>query len=62
MSMHTDKITIQKSVKAYLSLVLHMNESTSSPHVYTITHTAHVTVSLKIGQRTPSIVVFFHYY
>lgn len=30
-SMHTDKITIQESVKAYLSLVLHINEETSSP-------------------------------
>lgn len=25
--MHTDKITIKKSVKAYLNLVLHINEA-----------------------------------
>lgn len=45
--MHTDKRSIQKSVKAYLSLVLHMNEHTGSPHVNTITQTARVTVAPK---------------
>lgn len=56
--MHTDKITIQKSAKANLSLILHMHEDTlSSPHFYTITQTARVTVAPKKEiQRTPSIV------
>lgn len=32
--MHTDKTAIQKSIKAYLKLVLHMNEA-QVVHVFT---------------------------
>lgn len=45
--MHTDKRTIQKSVKAYLSLVLHMKEHTQVVHMLTQSLKQHVTVAPK---------------
>lgn len=45
--MHANKTTIQKSAKAYLRLVLHMNEAQVVHIFYTITQKAHVTGTKK---------------